>query len=343
MSRKAVVVPLPKGTFRVVKPSKVYWYHQDRRGKSDAGPITALGEYGTPEFWKAVAKISGDEQLPDDTISSLIDAYEAQLLARKNPPSANTMKTYRSAWRRIKEAWGKLHPAEVSVAGVLKLQNAFSDRPSMGNMIRVQVMALMKLAVQTGLRSDNPAREIDRLEEDPDSAQPLPADAWQALLSDKAPEDLRRFAFLGRATGQRISDLIRMTPAGREQEGLNCQIMKLGDTWHWCILSQSEIAVIDGWNQFRGASYVMRVDGKRHTTNSMRDVWNDYAATEDGAALKGFTPHDLRATKVCDERISGKTHQRIAAIVCMSVEMVMKYSKRIDKKAAARGTGTERE
>lgn len=339
MSRKVVAVPLPRGTFRIRKPSgKEYWYHQHRRGRPDAGPITKLGEYGTPEFWKKIGEIAGERVEPAYTVSTLIDDYRKQLLARKNPPSDGTMQTYESAWRRIKEAWGGLEPAAITVSGVLALQNTFADRPSMSNMIRTQVTALMKLAVQKGLRAENPAREVDRLEEDPDSARPISAEAWTALMSDAAPEDLRRFAYLGRATGQRISDLIRMTPAGRDQEGLNALIKKLGERNHWNILTPEQIATIDGWNQFRGAPYVMRADGRRHTTNSMRDVWNAFAATEAGAALRGFTPHDLRATKVCDERISGKTHQRISAMVCMTVEKVMSYSKHIDIRAAARGT-----
>ncbi|CAM5770660.1 tyrosine-type recombinase/integrase [Bosea minatitlanensis] len=334
-------MPLPSGVFRTVKPNKTYWYFQKRRGQPDAGPIVKLPEFGTPEFWSEIARLTGEQRAPSNTFKNLIKDYRTRL--EKKGLSAGTLKTYDSALNPIREMWGELDPAETTVAGIMEMQDSFSDRPSMGNMVLIQLRALMKLAVQKGWRKDNPAREIDKFEEDPDGAQPLSAEAWAALTSDAAPDDLKRFAILGRATGQRISDIIRMTPAGREQEGLNCRIKKLGDKQHWCILSQAEAETIDGWKQFKGAAYVMQDSGRRHNTNSMRDVWNDFAATEAGSALKGFTPHDLRATKVCDERISGKSHQRIAAIVGMSVEMVMKYSRHIDQKAAARGTGTERE
>lgn len=337
MPRRAVTVQLPKGCFMTKRPSGEYWYHQTRRGKDDAGPITALGKYGSPDFWKAVAGLSAPkDETPKNTFNDLIDDHVARLEAKDT--KAGTMQTYRSALKHIRTLWGPLDPGAVTVAECLALQDTFADRPSMANMVFVQLKAVMKLAVQKGWRQDNPVREIDKLEEDPDSAQPVSAEAWAALLSEAAPEDLRRFAYLGRATGQRISDLIRMTPAGRDQEGLNALIKKLGDSNHWNILTQEQIATIDGWKQFKGAAYCMRADGKRHTANSMRLVWNEFAATEAGAALKGFTPHDLRATKVCDERISGKSHQRISAMVCMTLQKVMHYSKHIDQKAAARGT-----
>lgn len=341
MPRRALAMPLPSGIFRVIKPSgRVYWYHQRRRGKGDAGPLTRLPDYGTPAFWAEVARLTGETAVSGNTFATLITDYQGRLERKKL--AVGTLRTYDSALVPIRDIWGDMDPAEVTPAGILAMQDRFADRPAMGNLVLIQLRALLKLAVQKGWRKDNPAREIEKLDEDTDGAQPLSADAWKALMSDAAPEDLRRFAFLGRATGQRISDIIRMTPAGREQEGLNCKIKKLGDKLHWCILSQTDAAVIDGWQQFKGAAYVMQANGRRHRPGSLREVWNEFAATEAGAALKGFTPHDLRATKVCDERISGKSHQRIAAIVGMSVEMVMKYSRHIDQKAAARGTGTER-
>lgn len=335
-------MPLPKGVMRVTdkRTGKVYWYHQDRRGKPDAGPRTALPEFGTPEFWSEIARITGKSQQPTNTVDTLIASFKAQPEWSKRRP--NTISTYETALSHVSAAWGQLDPAEISVAGVLALRAAFSDRPSMGNMVLVMVRALMKLAVQTGLRRDNPAREIDALDETPDEAKPLTAEAWEALMSDAAPVALRRLAILGRATGQRISDLVSMRPADRDQDGINLTITKLGDRPHWCPLRPEEIAVIDGWKQFKAATYVARENGRRHSDNTMRGIWNAFTATEAGAALRGFTPHDLRATKVCDERIRGRPHQQIAAMVGMSIEMVSKYSRHIDQRLAARGTGEER-
>jgi hypothetical protein len=68
-----------------------------------------------------------------------------------------------------------------------------------------------------------------------------------------------------------------------------------------------------------------------------------HTVTDAGAALSGYTAHDLRATKVCDEQIRGRNHQQVAAIVGMSIAIVMKYGRHIDQCLAARGTQAEQE
>lgn len=339
MSRRAVTVPLPNGVTRVVsKSGKEYWYHQHRRGKPDAGPRTKLPEFGTPEFWAAIAKLTGTSRAPSNTVKDLIAAYKQEPEWKGHRPA--TQKSYSISLDRIEEAWGHLDPAAITVAGVMALRAAYADRPSMGNQILIQVTCLMQFAVQTGKRADNPAREVKKLVEDPDEAKPLTEAAWDALMN--APEPLRRFAFLGRATGQRISDVLPMKPSGRDADGITCKIKKLHDKEHWCLLRPDEAATIDGWRVFKSAFYMAHPNGQRFTERQMRDAWNAYAATEEGAALRGFTPHDLRATKVCDERVRGVPHQQIAARVGMSLKMVMKYSRHIDQRLAARGTSEER-
>lgn len=341
MSRRAVVMPLPKGITRIVnkRTGKEYWYHQERRGKPDAGPRTALPEFGTPEFYREVARLTGAAQAPQNTIAKLIADYKTQPEWAKRRP--NTIATYETALGHISDAWGKQDPAGLTAAHVLALRTAFADRPSMGNMVLVMVRALMMLAVQTGLRADNPAREIKKIEETPDEAKPLTPEAWAAITSDAAPVALQRVAVLGRATGQRISDLVAMRPADRDADGIMLTITKLRDKPHWCPLRPEEIAIIDGWKQFPAATYITRENGRRHSDDTLRFAWNAFAATDAGKALRGFTPHDLRATKVCDERIRGRHHGQIAAMVGMSLEMVTKYSRYIDQRLAAIGTGAE--
>ena len=52
--------------------------------------------------------------------------------------------------------------------------------------------------------------------------------------------------------------------------------------------------------------------------------------------------HGLRALAVCDRRIDGASHQEIANQLCMSVGMVMRYSKGIDSEAASRAANVRR-
>jgi hypothetical protein len=48
-----------------------------------------------------------------------------------------------------------------------------------------------------------------------------------------------------------------------------------------------------------------------------------------------FNAHGWRAMAVCDRRLAGLEHQEISAQLCMSLQMVMRYSKHIDGEARA--------
>lgn len=332
-------MPLPKGVFRIRKPSGLeYWYHQSNRGKPEAGPITRLPDYGRPEFWRAIAGLT-EQEVSIGSMREVVDAY--RLGPRFTGLAPNSRRTYEFALSEILAAWGKLHSGDITPAGVAALIDALSDRPGIANLTLSVVRVLMKESIRKGYRTDNPAREIEGISADVDGAKPLTAEAWQSLM--QAPEDVKRLAILGRATGQRISDLVSMSPRMRDQDGITTGIKKIKESSHWCPLTRDQIATMDGWNVFKNAAYAMRTDGKRHTTNSARIAWNDWLSTDDGEPCRGFTPHDLRATKVCDERIAGKSHQQISAMIGMSMGMVMRYSKHIDKRLVARGSGTRTE
>jgi integrase len=340
---RVVAVPLKPGVYRTVKwrngkVLKEYWYYQENRGKKGAvkGPRIPLPHRDDPRFLEEMTRVTTKTERPEVTIGDVIDGYLASVAFTSK--SENTQSTYLVALKVIRAQWGAIDPASISIAGVMSLLGSVGDRPSLANMVRVMATMILKLCVQRGLRPDNPAREVDKLEEKVDGAKPIPPGAWAALMSDDAPEPLRRLAVLGKATGQRISDLIRMRPCDRDQDGIVTTITKLKGKTHWCPLTQEQAATIDGWNQFAAATYILRPDGKRYTEDTLRYLWNTFLESPAGAPLRGYTPHDLRATKVCDERISGKSHQQISAMVGMSVGMVMKYSKHIDQRLAARGT-----
>ncbi len=340
---------LPRGVYPVRKrlasgAVATYWYHQEGRHlpKTQRGPLTRLPDPNTQGWFEALARLGGADiamvDRPAGTIATVIEAYKARKWPSLRP---NTKALYNVALGYIETAWGRLRPDQISIGGITALQGQFADRPTMGNQVMVQVRAIMKLAVQMELRSDNPAREVDDLTEKGDGAKPLTPEAWAALQS--APEMLRRLGVIGRATGQRIGDLIRMEPRHRDEEGIVTTITKTHDRPHWCPLSAAERKTMDGWKAFATSPYIGLNGGKRFTERKVRRLWHEYAATSAGKALVGFTPHDLRATKVCDERIAGYSHQQIAARVGMSLQMVMRYSRHIDQRMAARGTKTERE
>lgn len=354
--RKTEFDKLPRNIIKIpAKGGKSYWYYNPHRVKRSGNKLIRLPEYGTPDWQAAIAQIQreqdeADSLFKDDKlVRNEKHAYNIRVLVADYRSisawrrlSRGTKITYNAALSSILSAWRHRDPADIHAPDVLELVEKLSEKPAMANMVLLLSKKLFKFAIQKGLRKDNPAREIDRLVELGDSAKPLSPAAWAALMAPECPQPVHRLGILGRFTGQRISDLVRMQPLGRDEDGIKCTIKKQNYQDHWCLLTDEQAATIDGWCAPATIPYICRPDGRPYTTAPLRNLWKAFASTNQGAALKGFSPHDLRATKVCDERISGKTHQQIAAIVGMTIDTVMHYSRKIDQRLAAKGPASQR-
>jgi integrase len=90
------------------------------------------------------------------------------------------------------------------------------------------------------------AHAIKRIETEDNGAKPWPEHAYRFVL-EHAPEDIRRMTIIGRATGQRRSDLVRVRPVDRHEQGIRFKIGKLRDKSHWVPLTIVAAAEIDSW------------------------------------------------------------------------------------------------
>lgn len=330
---------VPPGVTRTVKPGgKTYWYYAPARAGL-SGKRRRLPELGTLDWFDEIEAIRREQSGEAPTIldiRALVDDYKQTAGWRRQ--AENTTVSYDSALKPILARWRYRRAGDIAVSDVVSLIERLADRPAAANMTLVMIRKLMSYAIQKGLRADNPGRDVPKLEEVKDGAKPLQAAQWAALRDPECPVAIRRLGVLGRYTGQRISDLIAMRPTDRDEDGISHTIKKLRGKQHWSFLTEDQAKEVDGWSCDSEAPYLTKLSGAHYTTDGLRAAWNAYARTRPGKALAGFTPHDLRATKVCDERISGKTHQQIAAMVGMSIQKVMHYSRHIDQRLVARGS-----
>ena len=142
---------------------------------------------------------------------------------------------------------------------------------------------------------------------------------------------------LGRATGQRGSDLVKMRPADWDGEGIGHTIQKLGGVEHWSPVDQPYAAAIRAWACEPMVPYLTKANGERHTARSLRNGWDQFRRTKLGQELGAgaVTLHGLRALAVCDDRVKQRAHQVIAARRGMSAQMVMRYSRFVDNRLIA--------
>ena len=195
------------------------------------------------------------------------------------------------------------------------------------------VVSVLRVLLREGIKHDyatvNIARDIEMLEEAGIGAEPWPETVF-AFVLERAPVLLMRTAVLARATGQRGVDLVKIRPADRKDDGFNVLVKKLGNERHWVPLTAEARRVVDDWREEKMV-FFLNIAGKQITEDRLRREWAAFRKLNSTAIPSDATLHDLRAMAVCDRRIASVPHQQIADQLCMSVEMVMRYSKHIDR------------
>jgi hypothetical protein len=329
-TRRHASVSLPDNVFRVKKPSgREYFYYQERRGRPDKGPLIALPrDLHDPEFWRRIEEIKRGEAGPAaGTFDALIALYKTQ--SRYKKLSANSVELYDACLDRISAAWGNLPVRDLLPKHIYKLMEAGAARPSMANM----VITVLRVMLREGIKHDyctiNVARDIEMMDEAGVGAEPWPESVF-AFVLERAPAVLMRAAVLGRATGQRAVDLVKLRPADRSQEGFDLLLQKLGNERHWVPLTAEARRAVDAWKTEAMVPY-LNLEGRRISEERLRTEWRTFRALHPQSIPADATLHDLRAMAVCDRRIAGVPHQQIADQLCMSLDMVMRYSKHIDR------------
>lgn len=322
-------MPLPKHVFRVVKPSgRAYFYYQKNRGRSDAGDLVRLpDDPASPAFWAAVQAQEAGPRPADGSVKDVVTQFKAD--RRYLRLARSSQRVYDIALGHIEAAWGDQQVEAIQPKHVYALMNRLSATPSMANMVRTVLSVLLAFAIKLGHVQQNAARDVEAYEEAGEGSAPWPEDVFSFVL-EHAPPLVMRAAVLARATGQRGVDIVKLRPADRQDNGFDMLIQKLGNVRHWCPVAQDALVVIDGWAAPKMVPY-LNIDGKRIKEDTLRKHWAAFRDANPDKIPGDITLHDLRASAVCDRRIRGVPHQQIADQVCMSLGMVMGYSKHIDK------------
>lgn len=152
---------------------------------------------------------------------------------------------------------------------------------------------------------------------------------------------LRRGYFLGRYTGQRASDVIRLGWNDVDGDVIPLRQKKTGATPYCPILPELE-AEMRTWEKRPGPFLLQetgRNAGKPFTTNQLWKVFDRARAAH--PEIEGAVWHGLRANACMRHRMDGKTALQISDMVGLSVEMVERYCRHTDRKAVAEATARE--
>ncbi len=344
--KRSINVKLPDGVQIVPKPNgRTYYYYAPKRGTKNAGKRIALGsDANDPEFWRRLREATtAPDAIEEGTLAALIAEFKKHKAFADLRPASQ--RGYTHFLNRLEVQGGDRPVAAMTRRDIYVLMDRMSDTPVAANYMLSVLRTLLEFGVPRGYRDDNPAIGVRRLKIEDSGHSPWPQ-AGYCFVIEHAPTHLRRMAFLGRATGQRISDLVRMRAADLVDDGIKLRIGKLRDKPHIVPLTAAQMAEIKCWGVRDLDCFITTpVTGKRCSATYLNHLWNDWRATDAAAPIRDLkmTVHGLRATSISDRRRAGTEDGAIADELGMSVKMVSRYLRFDDKIASARASRDRRE
>ncbi|MGR3804828.1 tyrosine-type recombinase/integrase [Marinibacterium profundimaris] len=329
-------VSLPRHVHRVISRGREYYYYQEGRGTAHAGERVRLpDDPQTPEFWNAVRQAQGiSGPTPTDTIGALIDAFEVSWKTRQRKISTGTQDQYRRNLKPARKAWGDLPARELRPRHVDALiRKIGATKPGTANNVLAALKAMVAWANgPVELLAHDPTQGVEHFAKGEGHRPWTPEQL--ALAEEHFTGMVRRFYFLSRYTGQRISDVVRLNPNDIDEGGFSLPQKKTGVT-PWCPIFPELEAEMSTWER-RPGPYLLQEDGKSKgqafSTNQMWKAFDRERAKH--PILAGAVPHGLRANAVIRLRGGGYTALQISDMVGMSVEMVEHYCRHADRKAS---------
>lgn len=320
--RKASVV-LPAGVHVVKARGRVYYYWQPGRGTAKAAERRRIEfEPEDPRFWQEIRSLGAPQE---GTLAFLAAEYRASPEYAALRPASR--RHYDHFIDRLEAYAGTQRYQQIARHDVYELRNELRETPSSANQIVKVLRLLLEFGCERGWLTENNAVGVKLLKVDVEGAKPWPEQVWMKIVQE-GPENLRRTAILGRAIGQRRSDLVKIGAGNYEDGGISFAIGKLRDKKHWTPIPAWALKTVRGWCRERIGPFIVGAQGRAIGADALDVLLRKHLSEHN---LPPVTLHGLRAMAVIDRRAAGLPHQKIAAEIGMSVSMVERYSKNADQ------------
>jgi integrase len=312
---------------------KPRWYF--RRAGFKQLPLPGLP--WSPEFMSAYDQALagqpapiGAERVKPGTLRALAVSYFASPQFRTTRPS--TQYTYRNVIDRLCSEHGDKRVALLQREHVIKLVAARAHTPGTANALRCSLRALMRHAVEIGLRSDDPTRDVRKIPTAKGEGYHSWTEAEITQFEQHHPAGSRaRLAFaLLLYTGQRRSDVVRM---GRQHinDGAICVRQVKTGREVWIPVHEALAPIIAGAST--NLTFLLTDQGKPYTAAGFGNWFRDQCRA---AGLHGCGAHGLRKAAARRLAEAGCSTHEIAAITGhASLKEVARYTEAADRKRLA--------
>jgi len=298
----------------------------------------------SPEFMRAYEEalagqplLIGSERVKPGTIRALAVSYYNSVAFRSMKPS--TQSVYRNIIERFcretdKEGreYGDKRAATLQREHVVKLMAARAQKTGRANGLRKAVRAMMKHAVEIGLRADDPTRDVRAIRVKSDGFHSW-TDAEIAQFENRHPIGSRARLALALLlyTGQRRSDVVRMGRQHIRDSVLHIRQQKTGA--ELAIPVHPDLAAIVAETPADHLTFLTTQFGQSFKTTGFGNWFREQC---DVAGLKHCSAHGLRKAAARRLAEAGCTEHEIAAITGhASLREVSRYTKAADQKRLA--------
>jgi integrase len=312
---------------------KARWYF--RRAGFKKVPLPSLP--WSPEFMAAYEQALagqraavGAERIIPGTLRALAVSYFASPAFRTTRPS--TQYSYRNIIDRLCAEHGDKRVAFLQRDHVIKLLAARAATPGAANALRRSLRALMRHAVEIGMRSDDPTRDVRKLPTGNCEGYHSWTEGEIEQFERHHPVGSRaRLAFaLLLYTGQRRSDVVRM---GRQHFSDNAICVRQVKTGRevWIPVHEALAPILA--EASANLTFLLTDQGKPYTAAGFGNWFRDQCRA---AGLSGCSAHGLRKAAARRLAEAGCTTHEIAAITGhASLKEVARYTEAVDRRRLA--------
>jgi integrase len=317
------IVTLPKGVHRTVSHRKERYHYQRNRGTSYAGPRIKLpNDPRSPEFWAALRRVQDGTSIIDvSSINALLDLYLSSPQFGDLAPGSQAQ--YRLHLKRVRKAWGNLPSVGLRPHHIRELLDSMADRKGSANTLLGVLRALSDWGLERGHFEMSITHGVKPYKTE---GGHKPWTAEQCASAAKTLSGLvKRAYFLGRYTGQRISDVVRLGPTMLDEGGFRLAPQKTGHRIGeiWIPIEPPLAAEMATWDHQLGPYVPMAIKTLEDHFARQRDAVPE---------LVGLTFHGLRGTRVIELRERGHNTLEISAQVGMSQGIIERYCRFADRK-----------
>ena len=312
---------------------KARWYF--RRAGFKKVPLPGLP--WSPEFMAAYEHALagqplqiGSARTSPGTVGALAASYFNSSDFRSLKPSSQAI--YRGVIDRFCIQYGDNRVAGLKREHVVKLMAARAEKPVAANNLRKVLRAMMKHAVEIGLRVDDPTRDVKAIRVKSDGFHSWNEDEIAQFEKRHPIGSLGRLAFaLLLYTGQRRSDVVRMGPQHIRDGVLGVRQQKTGI--ELAIPVHSTLADVIAETPTYHLTFLTNQFGRPFTAGYFGQWFREQC---DMAGLRHCSAHGLRKAAARRLAEAGCSTHEIAAITGhASLKEVARYTEAADRRRLA--------